>query len=185
MKFKLLILCCLSSILFSFSTSKTVYLTQNGQIHFQSYAPLELIEANSNELKGAIDITERTFAFTVDITTFEGFNNPLQKEHFNENYLESNDFKTAFFLGKIIEKIDLTKDGAYTLRAKGKLKIHGVEQERIIKSKVVVKDKKMTIESNFTILLKEHDIAIPKIVYQKIAEEIQVTVNAELTLPSS
>lgn len=185
MKIHLIILCFLGFIFCAFNGSREVYLTQNGQIYFKSDAPLEVIEANSNELKGAIDISQRTFAFTVNVETFEGFNSPLQKEHFNENYLESDDFKTASFLGKIIEKTDLTKTGDYILRAKGKLKIHGVEQERIIKSKVTVKDGKLMIESNFTILLKEHDIAIPKIVYQKIAEEIQVTVKAELSLSPS
>ena len=182
MKFFRLILLFLVFLSLSFETTQEVYLTQNGQIHFQSYAPLEVIEATSNELRGAIDIDKRTFAFTVEINSFEGFNSPLQKEHFNENYLESDDFKTASFLGKIIEKTDLTKEGEYTLRAKGKLKIHGVTQERIIKSKAIVKNGKLKIESNFTILLKEHDIAIPKIVFQKIAEEIRVTVKAELNL---
>lgn len=181
----MLVFCLVGLGFLAFNDSTQVYLTQNGQIHFQSYAPLEVIEATSNELKGAIDIDKRTFAFTVNITSFEGFNSALQKEHFNENYLESDDYKTASFLGKIIEKTDLTNDGEYTLRAKGTLNIHGIAQERIIKSKATVKDGKLMIDANFTVLLKEHDITIPKIVYQKIAEEIQVTVKAEFTRSSS
>lgn len=182
MKFSLPFLLFLGVLLSAFNMEERVYLTKNGQIRFQSHAPLEVIEATSTELRGAIDIEKRTFAFTVNITSFEGFNSPLQKEHFNENYLESDEFETASFLGKIIEKTDLSKNGTYTLRAKGKLKIHGVTQERIIKSKAVVNDGKLSIESHFTVLLKEHNIAIPKIVYQKIAEEIQVSVKADFML---
>lgn len=182
MKISLPFLLFLGVLLSAFNAEEMVYLTKNGQIRFQSHAPLEVIEATSNKLRGAIDLQKRTFAFTVEISSFEGFNSPLQKEHFNENYLESDEFETASFLGKIIEKTDLSKNGTYVLRAKGKLKIHGIMQERIIKSKAVVNDGKLSIESNFTVLLKEHNIAIPKIVYQKIAEEIQVSVKADFML---
>lgn len=174
---------CIIGLSFSFNdNNEQIYLTKNGQIHFESNAPLELIKASSNELKGAIDPEKNLFAFTVEISSFQGFNSPLQREHFNENYLESSEFKTASFTGKIIEKMDLTKDGEYTLRAKGTLKIHGISQERIIKSKAFVQNGILTIESHFIVLLKEHDIAIPKIVYQKIAEEIHVTVKANFNL---
>lgn len=185
MKVHFLFLILLVFGLSSFIKDPEVYLTQSGKVHFKSQAPLEIIEASSNQLKGAIDIDKRTFAFTIEIVTFDGFNNPLQKEHFNENYLESSDYTTASFLGKIIEKTDLTKEGTYILRAKGKLNIHGITQERIIKSEVIVKDGKLAVQAKFTVLLKEHGIAIPKIVHQKIAEEIQVSIEAEFTRSSS
>ncbi|RMG76309.1 MAG: YceI family protein [Bacteroidetes bacterium] len=159
--------------------AQSVFFIEKGTVYFKSDAPLELIEATSKELKGAIDAQKRTFAFTVEMATFEGFNSPLQREHFNENYLESHLYPQASFLGKIIENVDLTKDGTYTVRAKGQLSIHGITQERIIKSTVVVKKGKLRVESDFTVFLKEHDIAIPKIVYQKIAEEIKVRIRAD------
>ena len=152
--------------------------TTKSQIHFISEAPLEVIEASSTDLKGVIKPMERTFAFAVPIRSFQGFNSPLQQTHFNENYLETHDFPRATFTGKIIEQIDLFKDGEYTIRAKGILDIHGQEQERIIKIKVVVNDSMLQVTSFFTVLLEEHDIAIPRIVHQKIAEEIKVTVEA-------
>ena len=40
---------------------------------------------------------------------------------------------------------------------------------------------KVTLTAAFTVLLEEHGIAIPKIVYQKIAEEISVELVATLT----
>ena len=164
----------------AFDTEEQVYFIQKGAIIFKSNAPLERIEARSEGLKGAIDIKKRTFAFTIDILSFDGFNNPLQKTHFNENYMESTEHAQASFIGKIIEKTDLSQDGEFTLRAKGKLKIHGVEQERIIKSRVRIKDGVLSLNAFFTVFLKEHDIMIPKIVQQKISQEIQVSVQAEL-----
>ncbi len=40
------------------------------------------------------------------VNSFKGFNSALQKEHFNENYMESENFPYASFEGKIIEDID-------------------------------------------------------------------------------
>ena len=162
------------------SWAQDYYRTTEGTIHFKSDAPLELIEASSKELRGIINPKDHTFAFVIKIRTFQGFNSPLQREHFNENYMESLKYPDATFSGKIIENTDLSNPGTYTIRAKGKLNIHGVEQERIIKSEVVSGEGGLELSSTFTILLEEHNISIPKIVYQKIAEEIQVEIRATL-----
>ena len=158
----------------------TIYHTTSGRIDFRSDAPLEIIRASSNDLLGVLDISKNNFSFKVVIRSFEGFNSPLQKEHFNENYLESDKYAEASFKGKIIEDADLTVDGTYEVRAKGNLTIHNVMQERIIKCAVTVKNKIITIHSNFTILLSDHNIPIPKVVYQKLANEIKVEVTATL-----
>ncbi len=178
-KLLFLLLVPLISLGFTLPTG-TRYFVQSGEVRFKSDAPLEVIEAKSKLLKGVIDMEERTFAFSVDISSFEGFNSPLQREHFNENYMESRKYKSATFSGKIIDKDDFTKNGTYTIRTKGKLTVHGISKERIIKSEVTTKGGVITLRSKFTVLLDEHDIAIPKIVYQKIAEEIAVEVSAEL-----
>lgn len=164
----------LSSVAPVMGQSKTIFEFNDSQVAFTSDAPLELIEAQSTALRGLIDAGKRTFAFSIPIASFEGFNSPLQREHFKENYLESSQFSTATFLGKIIESVDLSEDGDYIIRAKGKLTIHGVERERIIKSTVTVANGELNIRSSFTVLLREHDIEIPRIVFQKIAEEIKV-----------
>ena len=157
-----------------------IFQCENGKISFKSDAPLEVISAKSAKLRGAIDTAKQTFAWSVEIKTFEGFNSPLQREHFNENYMESNKHPKASFSGKIIEDVDFQKNGTYSVRAKGKLNIHGVEQERIIKGQLEVKDDKLRVQATFNVPLADHNITIPKVVYQKIAEEIAVTVDAEL-----
>ena len=162
------------------SAEEGIYRCENGKVSFLSDAPLEVIHAKSNKMRGAIDPEKQTFAWTVDVKTFEGFNSPLQREHFNENYMESKKYPKASFAGKIIESIDFQKDGTYSVRAKGQLSIHGIEQERIIKSQLEVAGDKIRVQATFTVPLSDHNITIPKIVYQKIAEEISVTVDAEM-----
>jgi hypothetical protein len=157
-----------------------IYTTNTGQMRFRSEAPLELINASSKELKGAIDAAKKTFAFRIRINSFEGFNSPLQKEHFNENYMESVKIPEAIFTGKIIEDIDFSKAGVYSIRAKGILTIHGVDQERIIRNDIEISDGLIKIKSSFIVLLSDHNIPIPRVVKEKLANEIKVELLAEL-----
>jgi hypothetical protein len=154
----------------------------NGKINFNSDAPLELITAKSPHLKGVIDPTTGSYEFSVQNKTFKGFNSALQEEHFHESYMESHRYEFSSFKGKIIEKVDFTKNGTVTIRAKGKLNVHGIERERIIQCTLDITGKQMIVKSSFSVPLAEHNITIPKIVYQKIAEEIQVTINATFVL---
>lgn len=164
------------------SLAQSRYTTEKGRIDFTSSAPLELIKANSNEVLGIVDAERNAFAFSVAMRSFQGFNNPLQREHFNENYVESKKFPKAAFVGRIIEDLDLSVAGVYEVRAKGKLEIHGVTQERIIKGTLEVKEQRLFIKSSFTVLLEEHQIAIPKIMRQKIADEIRIKLEVELSI---
>ncbi len=157
-----------------------LYSVSSGSISFRSDAPLELIKASSNQLKGIFNAEKKQFAFTININTFSGFNSPLQKEHFNENYLESDKYPRASFEGKIIEDIDLHKEGNYIIRAKGNLILHGVEQERIIKCDLTIRNGVVGVKSFFTVLLADHNITIPKVVHEKLASEIKVEVKADL-----
>jgi YceI-like domain len=161
-------------------TQTQIYTTNTGSVRFRSDAPLELINAVSKELKGAIDANKKTFAFRIRINSFAGFNSPLQREHFNENYLESEKIPEALFNGKIIEDVNFTVNGNFSIRAKGTLIIHGVSQERIIKSDIEVKNGVMKIKSAFVVMLSDHNIPIPRVVKDKLANEIKVEIQAEL-----
>lgn len=157
-----------------------LYEVSTSSVSFNSNAPKELIHASTDKLKGYIDPQKKIFAFKLDIISFNGFNSPLQREHFNENYMESSLYPQATYMGKVIEDADVTRDGVYKVRAKGKLNIHGVEQERIINSIVETKGGKIVVTSDFIVPLADHNIKIPRIVYEKLAADINVTIKATL-----
>ncbi len=158
-----------------------IFNTTTGKAKFTSEAPLELIKAESNKMVCLIDTKDRRFAFSVPVESFEGFNSPLQKEHFRDNYLETDKFKAATFQGKIIEEVDLTQNGVYNIRAKGKVTIHGVEKEMIIKGKITVKDGSILVDSTMDVPLEDFNIKVPRVVNQKIAQVIKVHVESTLT----
>lgn len=155
----------------------TVFSTRNGKAYFLSDAPLEMISATSTSLIGLLNIVDRRFSFSIPVKTFEGFNSALQQTHFNEDYLETDSYPQATFKGKIIEEVDLGAPGQYRIRAKGKLDIHGLDNDRIIRCDVSVEPGIITVKAKFTVFLDTHDIKIPSIVNQKIAEEIQVEID--------
>ncbi len=160
--------------------AQDLYKVTQASVKFTSDAPLEMIQAESDKAEGIIKSLDKSFVFRVPMKTFEGFNSSLQKNHFNTNYLETNKYPYTIFEGKIIEDISFYSPGTYNVRGKGKFICHGVEQERIIKCKLIVKPDKLTVESNFSVFLEDHDIEIPTVVYQKIAEEIMVDIKIEL-----
>ncbi len=176
-----LLLFLLSAFLGEIQPQATLFRCENGRVNIRSEAPLELIQANSRKLRGLLNPADQTFAWSLEIKTLHGFNNPLQEEHFNENYMETGRFPTATFTGKIIETVDLSRDGTYPVRAKGQLTVHGVTQERILKSELTVRGGQISVNSKFTLVLADHHITIPRVVFQKIAEEVTVTVEANLT----
>lgn len=171
------------SLLFSWVAlqAQKKFTSDNGEVSFTSNAKLELINASSKKIKGIIDPITGGFAFVVTIQSFEGFNSNLQKEHFNEKYMETDKYYDATFAGKIIESIDFSKDGVYDVRAKGNLVIHGKKQARIIPGKIQIEKGVLKIDSNFSIPLADHDIKVPTVITEKIATEIIVKLNVSLT----
>jgi len=175
-----IILCLVSLAISGLGQSPTVFSTQKGRAYFLSDAPLEMISASSRNLVGVLNIEDRRFSFSIPVSTFEGFNSALQQTHFNEDYLETDLYPQATFKGKIIEEVDLGIPGQYRIRAKGKLDIHGLDNDRIIRCDVNVEPGMIEVKAEFTVFLDDHDIKIPSIVNQKIAEEIQVEIEFEM-----
>lgn len=165
---------------FKAPSGKELYEIQSAKAIFVSDAPLEIIKAENAEVSGLIDFKEKTFVVQVKNKGFQGFNSPLQQEHFFENYLEAHRFPKSSFKGKLIDPVDPSVPGTYEIRAKGWLDIHGVSQERIIKITLQVNKQQIQFKSAFVVLLADHQISIPRIVYQKIAEEIKVSVSGSL-----
>ncbi|HLP50181.1 MAG TPA: YceI family protein [Chitinophagales bacterium] len=153
---------------------------QKGKAHFFSASPLEDIEATANDATMIINTLDKSVSAKVIITSFV-FKDKLMREHFNENYLESDRYPNAILKMVIQENIDFTKDGVYEVTLKGTLEMHGVKQEREIKGKLHIKDgQPVRATSTFNVKLEDHKIKIPKAVLMNIAEVIKVDVDFAL-----
>lgn len=153
---------------------------RDGTVTFSSKAPLEMITATSKTMNGVLDTGDGAFAFTIDMRSFEGFNNPIQRTHFLENYIEAERFPTATFTGRVIEEIDFSSQEEIQIRAKGIMSVHGVSHERIIVATLQQTERGVKARASFKLLLAEYGIKVPKIVQQKVANTIYVDVEIEL-----
>jgi len=176
MKHILILSLCLFLVSTAFSQK---YMTREGSVRFYSSTPIEDIEAVNGQVTGLIT-DEGEFAFRVPILAFR-FEKALMEEHFNENYLESTTYPNGSFEGRIADWNQGLKDGMWhDVTATGTLNIHGVKQPRTIPSKLKWSDDAWAIESNFQIAPADHNISIPKLVRNKIAETLDVSIQAIL-----
>jgi hypothetical protein len=157
-----------------------IYLAKTCEISFFSKGPIEDISAVNTSAKPILNTASGEIAVKVTIRGFV-FKKKLMEEHFNEKYLESDKYPYSTFTGKINEAIDYTKDSVIKVTVTGKLNIHGVEKEYTVPGTITIKGKEIIIESKFNVALKDHNITIPKIVTQNIAEIVEVKVNATLS----
>jgi polyisoprenoid-binding protein YceI len=100
------------------------------------------------------------------------------QEHFNENYMESAKYPKSTFRGKINEKTDLSKDGVYKVTCTGVMLMHGVEKVITMPGTFTVKGGDVNLVSSFKVKLDDYKIARPKVVMEKIAEELDIKINA-------
>ncbi|MBO9635656.1 MAG: YceI family protein [Chitinophagaceae bacterium] len=157
------------------------YFTRTGQISFSSKGLLETIRAHNKTVTCVLDATSGNIQFSVMMRGFE-FKKALMQEHFNENYVESDKYPNADLKGQIISSPlpDLTRDGVYPVKVKGKLTIHGVTRELTTDGTITVKQSSVQAEAAFNILLSDYQIKVPSIVTNSLSNTVNIAVTCSL-----
>ena len=89
------------------------------------------------------------------------------EKHFNDSYLETDRYPECIFRGKI--------DGD---NANGEITLHGVTKKISVPVIMSKSEEEVTIDTEFKITLKDHKIKVPRLLFQNIAEEIEVKVSS-------
>ena len=163
-----------------------VYFTKNGRISFFSKTSLENISADNNQVISVLNIETGVLEFSVLNNAFH-FPKAKMEEDFNENYIESDKYPKSTFKGNItdISGISSLKDGSYQVNVNGNLMIHDVSKSIMTPATITIKDGKISATASFKVLVKDYNIKIPSIVTNKIAENIEITVNCNYEKKSS
>ncbi len=177
-KLILVILCLTAAATAAYSQ---MFVTKTGHIKFYSEGEIEKIEAHNHQVNAALNAASGDFVFRVLMKSFE-FEKALMQEHFNENYVESDNFPNATFLGKItnIKDVNVAKDGIYEAQVEGKLTIHGVTQTIKTNGSFEVKAGKLEGKSKFSILLSDYGVKIPGAVTRNISKTTEISVDVNL-----
>jgi polyisoprenoid-binding protein YceI len=157
------------------------YITKTGHIRFYSDASLEKIEAHNRQVNSALDFATGGFVFKVLMKSFE-FEKALMQEHFNENYVESDKYPNATFVGKVtnMNEVNPEKEGIYDANTEGKLTMHGVTKDVKVKGTFEVKQGKIIGKAKFNLTIADYNIKIPGAVGNNISKTIEVTVDITL-----
>lgn len=157
------------------------FYTKNGKVNFYSETPLEDIEAKNNSSVAVLDSKTGSLQFSLLVKGFE-FKNEEMQEHFNEDYMESDKFPKAEFRGSVLNNgsVNYRKPGTYNVQVKGLLTIHGSTKEVQTNGIIKVDTDNLKTSSTFHITLADYGIKIPKLVNDKIAKTIKITVDAKL-----
>lgn len=150
------------------------FISTYNQVSFYSEAPMENIEAHSYKAKSILDAENGEMAFSVPIRTFE-FKKSLMQEHFNENFMESDQYPKATFKGKINDY--RKQQGKQQVTATGDLEIHGVTHEVSVPGEIDFSDQEVKIKASFPVKVADYKIKIPSMVVSNIAEVVEVTID--------
>lgn len=150
------------------------YTTEKSFVTFFSDATIEDIKAENSKSASLFNIATTDIVFSIPIKDFE-FEKALMKEHFNEKYMETEKFPKATFQGKMVG-FNLEASGEQEVKALGKLLIHGESKDVEIPGTLQVVENKLIAKAKFTVKLADYKIKIPQLLWQNIAEEVEVTV---------
>jgi hypothetical protein len=163
------------------TVAQAKYITKNGSVVMEASVPsFEAVKASNSTTSAILNTENGQFAALCLIKAFR-FKLALMEEHFNENYLESDNFPKAIFKGQIENfSIDNLKATSQEFQLLGELTIHGVTNK--IKTPITLMQKAGQIVFKCTYSLKPQDynISIPSIVRNKIAETVLLSLHFEL-----
>ena len=160
--------------------SQDRFITRNGMIQFNASTPLETINPINNHVSCILDFKTGKIAFQLKMISFK-FDKALMEEHFNEKYVESEKYPKSTYVGEIINwnELDFSKE-KQNIKSKGILTIHGVDKEVEVSGTINFLKNNIEIKSEFSIVVSDFDIQIPKLVRDKISKEVRVILEMNL-----
>jgi|SRR6218665_2004961 len=169
-------------IAIGFSVSgQTKMLTKTGKLIFEASVPaMEEVKAKNESVTCVLNPATGEIASLALIKSFR-FKVALMEEHFNENYMESDQFPKATFRGKI-DNFDISKLSAtakeYTI--KGKMELHGKSKDIAITAIIRKNGDAIEIDSNFSLNTDDYAIEIPSVVSKKVSKKVAVKLDFSL-----
>lgn len=171
----------LSAVMYSTVLAQNKYLDKNGVLIFEASEKLfEEVKAENKATTAIYDEASNQIAALALMKGFK-FKNSLMEEHFNENYIESGTYPKAIFKGNLIDfdPATLTSE-ALIVNVKGILEVRGKEKEIETKLTLLKNGDTISMSGKFIVNPLDFDIEIPKIVRNKIAKDVTVTLDFKL-----
>lgn len=163
------------------AAAQDIWMTRSAHISFFSSAPLEDIEADNKSVTCIYKPGSGKLAFKVLMKSFR-FERAAMQDHFNTQYLHTDEFPNATFSGKLVSAapIDPAVEGSHAVTATGELTIHGISRPVSHAGTVKSSGGRLELHAVFPVLLEDYNVKIPTNYVRNISREIEVTVHAIL-----
>lgn len=161
--------------------AQDIWMTRSAHISFFSGAPLEDIEAENKSVTCIFKPASGELAFKALMKSFR-FERAAMQDHFNTQYLHTDEFPNATFSGKLVSAapIDPAVEAGHEVTATGELTIHGVTRPVSHTGTVKVSGGKLELHAVFPVVLEDYNVKIPTNYVRNISREVAITVNAVL-----
>jgi hypothetical protein len=156
----------------SISLGQSRFYAEKSLVTFFSDGVIEDIKATNNTVTSIFDFGKMDVAFLVKVKDFE-FEKKLMQVHFNEKYMETEKFPKSTFIGSVTG-FNPSKTGAQNVTATGKLFIHGVTRDVKIPGTLEKRGSNLFLKSKFMVKLADYNIKIPQIIWNNVAEDVEV-----------
>lgn len=169
------------ALISSFAIAQEKKISKSAVIVFEASVPsFEEVKATNKNVTLVLNTKTGEIASLALMKGFR-FKVALMEEHFNENYMESDRYPKALFKGKI-EGFDVN---SLTSKSKdfiinGKLELHGKTAVIKAPAKISQSNLGINLQSNFSVNASDFDISIPAVVKNKVANKINIQVDAVL-----
>ncbi|TDQ21913.1 YceI family protein [Tenacibaculum caenipelagi] len=157
------------------------YYTRTGNTEFKaSVDAFEPVEAENKSTTVILNTENGEIASLLLIKAFR-FRLALMQEHFNENYMDSDEHPKATFAGKIhdFNMDEIVSEKEYKIT--GILNIRGINKKITTSAKIIKTGDQIFLKSNFSVKPQDFNIKIPSIVRNKIAKSVIITIDYELS----
>lgn len=168
-----------------------VDLGADNTVLFISHAAIEVVEGRTKQIDGYVVFDGEGLApgkpsgptgfyLEVDLASLDtGLG--LRNRHMRNRYLEVEEFRYAFFEGTI-QEVEEVSDELLRVWGIGAMEIHGVSRNLRIPCDLSARGDGYQVECSFEVLLSDFDISIPRIMFLKLANEIQLELDFSVRL---
>lgn len=189
--FLLLLVCALLAPCAGWSQDK--FVTHQGRVNFHSSSLMEDIDASTTAADVVFELSTKQLAFSVPVRDFAfkrtliPLKRTLMEKYFNKNYLESNKYPKATFVGRFtgVEASGLNTPGLHRVQVAGELTMHGVTRHVTADGTLELRDNKLLAFAFFAVAPADYNVEVPLLLRKNIAKVITIKVNVSCASTSS
>lgn len=155
-----------------------IYYTESGKAEFHSSVPLDEFTGTTEHLTGMIDLHNNEIDFFVDLETLDTGNDRRDRDMYRTLNVE--EFPFAEFTGSLSSGFDENDTSTQEVEATGEFTVHGVTRDLAVKGTLQKLEDSLILQAEWVLDITDFDIEPPGILFYRVADEMDVKIEATL-----